>query len=321
MLIKIRPSWEIPEREVTPHQAWLDRRRFIQAAGASILGGSGCGLAVHGDLFAQLDGTTSPYAHLFPVPPNDAYEVPERPLTDPLSATQYNNFYEFTTSKSSVYQLVGGFEIEPWTVQIEGLVRNPGIFDVEDLMTRFDMEERIYRFRCVETWAMTVPWSGFPLSKLVEFADPLPEATHVAMISASRPDQMPGVASNPGYPWPYFEGLRLDEATHELAMMVGGIYGQALPRQNGAPLRLIVPWKYGYKSIKSVVRIAFVDGEPGTFWNTLVPSEYDFLSNVDPDVPHPRWSQAEEWLIPNSGDKVPTQKYNGYADLVQPLYL
>lgn len=166
---------------------------------------------------------------------------------------------------------------------------------------------------------MTVPWSGFPLAKLLEYVDPLPAASHLVMISASDPDQMPGVSGLPYYPWPYFEGLRIDEARNELAMMVAGIYGEALPRQNGAPLRLIVPWKYGYKSIKSVIRIEFTDQEPSTFWNTLVPDEYGFLSNVDPDVPHPRWSQATERLIPD-GEEVPTQKYNGYEAEVGALY-
>ena len=166
---------------------------------------------------------------------------------------------------------------------------------------------------------MTVPWSGFPLAKLIEYVDPLPEATHLAFVSENRPEQMPGVEANSSYPWPYFEGLRIDEAMNQLTMMVGGMYGEPLPRQNGAPLRVIVPWKYGYKSIKSVIRITLTDSQPGTFWNTLVPEEYGFLSNVDPDVPHPRWSQATERLIPD-GEVVDTLKYNGYSEEVAGLY-
>ena len=320
MLIRIPKGWEIPEREVTPASDYWSRRRLLTAAPGVLAGAglSGCGLAVRGDPFGSLDAP-SPYAHLFPVTANGAYQVPERDLTDPLSATRYNNFYEFTTDKDNVWQLVGGFEIAPWTIEIAGLAENTGVFDVEDLMVRFGMEERIYRFRCVERWAMTVPWSGFPLRALIDFAEPLSSATHVAMISENRPDQMPGVDARPTYPWPYFEGLRIDEARNDLAFMVAGIYGEALPRQNGAPLRLVTPWKYGYKSLKSIVRIEFVDSQPPTFWNTLVPSEYDFLSNVDPAVDHPRWSQATEYLIPDF-EPVPTQKYNGYAEFVASLY-
>ena len=279
----------------------------------------GCGQFIEGLDSAGLLNFTSPYAPWFPVPSNDAYQVPERPLTDVISATTHNNFYEFTTSKSRVWQEVGSFSIAPWQVEVNGLVRNGGIFDIEDLFSRFEMEERIYRFRCVEAWAMTVPWSGFPLSKLIAHVEPLSTATHVAFISENRPEQMPGVLDQPDYPWPYFEGLRLDEANHDLTMLVGGMYGEALPRQNGAPLRLIVPWKYGYKSIKSIIRITFTDQQPSTFWNTLVPGEYGFESNVDPAVPHPRWSQATERLLPD-GEEVPTLPFNGYADEVSHLY-
>jgi sulfoxide reductase catalytic subunit YedY len=337
MLIKIPRRWELPESAVTPRAIYEARRPLIasmQEAGlvgramsrreALRLAGAGAALAGCGQRIKGLDtatviGLDSPYSDWFPVPRNEAYQVEERPITDGIAASTYNNFYEFTVSKSDVWKLVGDFQIEPWTIEITGLVRNGGTVGIEDLFSLFDMEERIYRFRCVEAWAMTVPWSGFPLAKLVEWADPLPEASHLAFISANDPDQMPGVAASPGYPWPYFEGLRIEEATSELSMMVAGMYGDALPRQNGAPLRVIVPWKYGYKSIKSVIRVAFLDHEPGTFWNTIAPDEYGFLSNVDPDVPHPRWSQAYERLIPD-GEMVETQKYNGYEEEVAGLY-
>ncbi len=337
MLIKIPKRWELPESAVTPRKLVEARRPLVAsmqkaglvgramtrrealklaAAGTTM---AGCGQYIKGLDTGAVSDLSSPYADWFPVPRNKAYEVSERAVTDGISATTYNNFYEFTVSKSDVWKLVGDFELEPWTIEITGLVRNGGTFGVEDLFALFDMEERIYRFRCVETWAMTVPWSGFPLAKLIEYVDPLPEATHIAFISKNDPEQMPGVSASPGYPWPYYEGLRIDEATNELAMMVAGMYGEALPRQNGAPLRVIVPWKYGYKSIKSVVRIAFVNKQPGTFWNTIAPDEYGFLSNVDPSVPHPRWSQATERLLPD-GQEVDTMLYNGYAAEVGALY-
>jgi sulfoxide reductase catalytic subunit YedY len=337
MLIKIPPRWMLPESAVTPRAAAEDRRALAAglrrdgllagpsrrtllrsgAAAAAVL--PGCGQFIRGLDTAATTGFVSPYAGWFPVPTNDAYQVPERPLTDVVTATTYNNFYEFSTRKEEVWQQVSDFEIEPWTIVVDGLVRSGGTFGIEELFKRFDMEERIYRFRCVEAWAMTVPWAGFPLRKLIEAVDPLPEATHVAFISESRPEQMPGMAYLPTYPWPYFEGLRLDEAANEMTMLAAGMYGAALPRQNGAPLRLVVPWKYGYKSIKSIVRITFTDQQPGTFWNTLVPKEYSFTSNVDPGVPHPRWSQATERLIPD-GEEVPTLLYNGYESEVGGLY-
>lgn len=315
MLIKLRPNWYVPERLVTPRSAYPSRREIVAGLAAGV---AGCGLRVDGPL-VPTDTATGGYDQFFPVPQNKAYTVPERPLTDPIAATQWNNFYEFTTNKSQVHELVGGFSIEPWTVQIDGLCHNPGTYGVEDLMRTLTMEERIYRFRCVETWAMTVPWSGFPLAELIALADPMSSATHVAFVSENRPEEMPGVGVAPGYPWPYHEGLTLDEALNELSFVATGLYGEPMPRQNGAPIRLVVPWKYGYKSIKSVIRVTFVDAQPDTFWSTLVPSEYPFESNVDPEVPHPRWSQATEWLIPG-GERVDTLKYNGYGEQVAHLY-
>ncbi len=326
MWIRRKKGWERPENEVMSESLYASRRQIVKsiaALGASTIAPlSACGLEVReGDsaLVPPLDEDfVSPYNDFFPVPRNNAYVVPERPLTDATSATRYNNFYEFTVAKDRVWQLVGDFEIEPWTVEIAGLAGNTGIFDVEDLMRRFSMEERIYRFRCVERWAMTVPWTGFPLADLVAFAEPMAGARYVAMISENRPEQMPGVAAT-GYPWPYFEALTIEEATNELAMMATGIFGQAMPRQNGAPLRLIVPWKYGYKNTKSIIRVEFTAEQPGTFWNTINANEYGFYSNVNPNRPHPRWSQAEEWLIPGR-DPIPTMLYNGYEEYVGHLY-
>ena len=323
MLVKIPKPWQLPDHAVTDESTYWNRREVLKTLGltgsATLIGG--CGLSVDGDPFGEIDGFASPYADRFPYPNNPAFQVPERPLTDPFDATTYNNFYEFTRSKDSVHLLVGNFQVAPWSLEIAGLCRNPGTIDIEDLLDRMDdvTEERIYRFRCVERWAMTVPWTGVPLAELIAMADPPPEARYVQMVSENRPDEMPNVDAEADLPWPYFEGLTIEEATNPLTMMVTGIYGQALPRQNGAPLRLIVPWKYGYKNIKSIVRIVFTEEQPPTFWNTIQPAEYPFQSNVDPDVPHPRWSQAEEWLIPGR-EPIPTMKYNGYGEYVADLY-
>ena len=324
MIVRTKKRWEIPESQVTPRSAWEKRPRSglwtrRQALIGATAGLTGCGLSVEGLEVGGIDTGLAPYADWFPVPRNEAYEVPERALTNPVSATTYNNFYEFSVNKSTVSQLVGDFEIEPWTIEVGGLRQNGGTFGVEDLFTLFDMEERIYRFRCVEAWAMTVPWSGFQLSRLLEHVEPTSDARYVSFVSANDPVTMPGIDQRPSYPWPYHEGLRIDEAMNELTMLVAGLFGEPLPKQNGAPLRLIVPWKYGYKSIKSVVRIELTAEQPETFWSTLVPDEYPFESNVDPSVPHPRWSQETERLIPGS-EEVPTLVYNGYEPEVGHLY-
>ena len=322
--IIIPKPWAIRESEVTPKSVYEDRRTIIKALGLGAISGAagflpGCGLSVEG--FEELEARASTLLEgILPAPVNDLYEVPERPLTAFEDATTYNNYYEFTTNKPAVHRLVGGFEVEPWTVELEGLCHNPGTLGLEDILRLFALEERIYRHRCVERWAMTVPWSGFPLAELIAFADPMGDARYVRMFTETRPSVQPGLEDRPNYPWPYHEGLRLDEAMNDLAFMVVGLYGEAVPVQNGAPLRLVTPWKYGYKSIKSISRIEFVAEEPPTFWNTINATEYGFYSNVNPEVPHPRWSQAMEWLIPDNGEFVPTQLYNGYADLVAHLY-
>ncbi|RMG20105.1 MAG: protein-methionine-sulfoxide reductase catalytic subunit MsrP [Deltaproteobacteria bacterium] len=250
----------------------------------------------------------------FPAPRAPKYADAGRPMTPERLATSYNNFYEFSTDKERVRDRVGAFRPYPWTVEVTGLVERPLKLDLDDLYTKFEQEERVYRFRCVEAWSMTVPWTGFPLRRLLERARPLAKARFVRFISAADEETMPGVRTQRWYPWPYFEGLRLDEAMHDLTLCVTGLYGKPLPKQNGAPVRIVVPWKYGYKSPKSVVRIELVETQPKTFWETLQPSEYPFESNVDPRVPHPRWSQATERLL-DTGERIPTQPYNGYTEV------
>jgi sulfoxide reductase catalytic subunit YedY len=321
LIKKLRP-WDLPDHRVTPESTYWNRRDVLRALGltgtATLIGG--CGLSVDGDPLADISDWNSPYDAWHPVPRNEAYAVPERDLTNPIDATTFNNYYEFTPTKDQVHRLVGDFVVEPWTIEIAGLCNNPGVFDLEDWLDRFALEERIYRHRCVETWAMTVPWSGFSLAELIAYADPTSDARFVRFVSENRPDQMPGIEVLSNFPWPYHEGLTMDEATNELAFMVTGMYGIGVPRQNGAPLRLVVPWKYGYKSIKSIIRIEFVAEQPPTLWSTAVTNEYPFESHVDPAVPHPRWSQAEEWLLGDDQDVVPTMKYNGYGEYVAHLY-
>ncbi|MFT6398605.1 MAG: sulfoxide reductase catalytic subunit YedY [Bradymonadia bacterium] len=322
--IIIPKGWEIPESQVTPKSTYVNRRELIRALGLGTISGMaaplvGCGLTVEGFEEFEAQPVTS-LGEILPAPVNDLYQVPERPLTPLADATVYNNYYEFTTNKPQVHRLVGGFEVEPWTVEIGGLCHNPGPLDFQQIINQFTFQERIYRHRCVERWAMTVPWTGFPLSELIALADPMGSARYVRMFTETRPSVQPGLEDRPGYPWPYHEALRLDEAMNDLAFMVVGLYGEPVPVQNGAPLRLVTPWKYGYKSIKAISRIEFVEEKPSTFWNTINDNEYGFYSNVNPEVPHPRWSQAEEWLIPDTGNTRATMLYNGYADLVGDLY-
>ncbi len=319
--ILIPPAWRIPERDVTPESVYWERRRFLKVLGASSIAiAAGCRAArpeaEEGDRGPDLPPEVT---RLYPARRNDAYRV-DRSLTPEAAAATYNNFYEFTTDKPRVAELVGPFRTHPWTIEVAGLVEKPRTLDVYDLMAKMPLEERVYRFRCVEAWAMTVPWTGFPLRALLERVRPLSSARHVRFVTFHRPDQAVGIREQPWYPWPYHEGLRMDEAMHELTLLATGIYGHPLPKQHGAPIRLVVPWKYGYKSIKSIVRIELVAEQPPTFWNTIAPDEYGFLSNVDPAVPHPRWSQARERLIPDMRE-VPTLPYNGYAAQVAGLYV
>ena len=289
----------IKEREVTPESVYLNRRQILSAAGF---------LGVERLLCAAGAVQRNPEFVL------------DRPITNEAAVLSYNNFYEFHgTDKLAVKDLVGKFTIHPWTVEVGGLVNNPKTFDIDDLLRTMPLEERLYRHRCVEAWSMAVPWTGFPLSALVKLVEPKPEATFVRFISVKRDKEMPGIPSQPWYPWPYFEALRMDEAMNPLTLVVTGLYGKPLPKQNGAPIRIVLPWKYGFKSAKSLVKIEFVKSQPATFWNKLQADEYGFYANVNPKKPHPRWSQAVERGIPTM-ERRPTLPYNGYEKYVAAMY-
>jgi sulfoxide reductase catalytic subunit YedY len=313
--------WNAPEKSITP-EAVVSRRRWLKWAGLG-----GLGLAAAGALgwwrYRGTDeevlgaGATATPTDLFPARLNPGFAEAGRPLTNETQAARYCNFYEFTSTKS-VWRHVDDFKPEPWTVTVSGLVARPRTFDLDSLRRAFPLEERIYRHRCVETWAMVVPWTGFPLAALLRSTEPLPAARYVRFVSFDRPEEA-GHMSNRSLPWPYNEGLTLAEATNELAFMAIGMYGHSLRKQHGAPVRLVVPWKYGFKSAKSIVQIELTDRQPATFWNTLGPQEYDFSANVNPQVPHPRWSQASEWML-DTRERFPTVVYNGYGEWVARLY-
>jgi methionine sulfoxide reductase catalytic subunit len=310
----LRPDWHIPESRVTPESVYWNRRHFLRQMG---LGTLAAGLwPGAGRLGAEVAAPA--HAGLYPARRNVAYD-PGWKLTREEVAASYNNFYEFSLDKDRVRFLTDKFVTHPWQVEITGLVEKPVRVDVSELHKEIPLEERVYRFRCVEAWAMIVPWTGFSLAKLLARVNPKPEAKYVRFETFHRPEQAPGFNRLPQYPWPYFEGLRLDEAMHPLTFVATGIYGKPMPKQHGAPLRLVVPWKYGYKSIKSIVKIEFVEKQPATFWETLAPDEYPFESNVNPAVPHPRWSQAFERMI-DTNDRVRTQPFNGYGPQVASLY-
>jgi sulfoxide reductase catalytic subunit YedY len=309
-----RPDGWISERQITPEAVWRDRRRFLKQIS---LTGAGL-LAASPLLAADPKASAKVPAKKYPAKRNPAYD-PKLKLCDERVAITYNNYYEFTTQKEFVHRLVGNFTIDPWAIEIGGLVEKPLKLDVRELVEMFDLEERVCRFRCVEGWSMVVPWTGFPLAKLIEKLQPKAEAKFIRFETALRPAEMPGLPRLRDYPWPYTEGLRLDEAMHPLTLVGTGLYGKPLSKQNGAPIRLVVPWKYGYKSIKSIVKIELTREQPKTLWETLAPQEYPFESNVNPAVPHPRWSQAFERVI-DTGDRIRTLPFNGYGDEVAKLY-
>ncbi len=321
--IIIPKGWRIPEREVTPENIYRERRRFLQSLGmgAIALGALGCRAAEDQQSLVpkHIPQIPNPNTGLYPAPRNAKYTV-DRPLTNEKLPASYNNFYEFSEEKEEVSKLVENFQTRPWELEITGLVEQPVQLTVDELVRKLPLEERVYRFRCVEAWAMTVPWTGIPLKKVLELARPLSSARYVRFTSFFRPEQAPNQKKATWYRWPYYEALRMDEAYNELAMAVTGIYGHEMPKQHGAPLRIVVPWKYGYKGPKSVVTIELVEDQPATFWNDLAPSEYSFLSNVDPTVPHPRWSQATERLLGEGEQRVPTLPYNGYGEYVGAMY-
>jgi len=307
MLIRRPRGWEIPERDATPEALWT-RRRTLGAGLGAIAGG----LLGGRNAIAQED----PSAGMYPAMRNMRYRV-DRELSAENDATTFNNFYEFGTSKT-IWRAAEKMPIRPWQVRIEGMVEQPRTVDFDDILKAMTLEERVYRFRCVEAWAMTVPWSGFSLKQFVEWCKPTSSAKYVVMQTFQNPSVATGQRAS-WYPWPYTEGLTIDEATNELAFIATGLYGKPIPRQNGAPLRLVTPWKYGFKGVKSIVRFNFTDQRPKTFWEQLQASEYGFWANVNPKVSHPRWSQASEEVV-GTGKRVPTQLFNGYADYVADLY-
>jgi sulfoxide reductase catalytic subunit YedY len=242
---------------------------------------------------------------------------PDRAITDEKDATTYNNYYEFSEGKD-LWQAAQALPLDPWTITIDGMVNQPRTIGVDDLIKQVSLEQRVYRHRCVETWAMTVPWDGFPLASLVKMADPLASAKYVVFTTHEVPKAMPGLHSGM-YPWPYIDGLTMAEAMNELSFLTVGMYGKTAPPQNGAPIRLTTPWKYGFKQVKAIGRITFTDKRPVSFWETLIPDEYGFWANINPEVPHPRWSQAHERLL-GTGEVVPTRIWNGYGEYVAAMY-
>jgi methionine sulfoxide reductase catalytic subunit len=300
----VRRGGGIPSSEITSESLYFGRREFMKAAVAA---GVGLAASTEEARAASTPALGKPYglqANDTPTPWEDV--------------TGYNNFYEFGTDKSDPARNARSFKASPWTVKVDGLVNRPGHYPLEDFVKPQALEDRIYRHRCVEAWSMVVPWRGFPFADVLKRAEPLPKARYVELTTLYDPKQMPGQRS-PVLEWPYVEGLRLDEAMHPLTLLVVGVYGRTLPNQNGAPLRLVVPWKYGFKGIKSIVRIRLTDKEPRTAWNLSAPQEYGFYANVNPEVDHPRWSQAKERRI-GEFFKRPTLMFNGYADEVGSLY-
>jgi methionine sulfoxide reductase catalytic subunit len=307
-------SVPVASSEITPQHVYLSRRDFIKTAGlvAGSLALAACAPVVAG----SADATSQPG----PADPSIAKKKDE--LGDPVNAfqdiTNYNNYYEFTTNKDGVASLSKDLKMSPWDVEVSGLVKNARRYSVDDLIKKFQPEERIYRLRCVEAWSMVIPWTGFPLSKLLKEVEPTSAAKYVRFETLFDTKAMPG-EGNPLYPWPYHEGLRMDEAMNDLAILATGMYGGPLPAADGGPIRLVVPWKYGFKSIKAIIKIELVDKQPATMWNDIASNEYGFFANVNPEVDHPRWSQATERRIGELSRR-PTLMFNGYAAQVASLY-
>jgi sulfoxide reductase catalytic subunit YedY len=307
-----RRGWEIPESRLTPEPLFLDRRAVLAGAAAMALVPG----AARAQRVSDLDKIPDPTADLYPAKRNEKYLL-DRPITDEKINGNYNNFYEFNSSKDVARQ-AQMLPIRPWTVKLDGMVEKEQTIGIDDLIRKIGLEERSYRHRCVEAWSMAIAWTGLPFAKLVELAKPLGSAKYVRMETFMNPKVAPGQKQS-WYPWPYVEGLTMAEATNELAFLATGAYGHPMAKQHGAPLRLAVPWKYGFKSIKSIVRFSFTDKRPRGMWEDLQASEYGFWANVNPQVPHPRWSQATEEFI-GTGERKPTQLFNGYGDFVAALY-
>ena len=303
----IKPAADIRSSDITPKALYLRRREFIQAAsGAAVAAAAALGRPA-----AAQQGQKLPGVRKSPLSTTE-------PLNDYEDVTTYNNFYEFGTAKDEPAQNSGRFKPRPWKLAVEGHVARPASYDVDDVIKPHTLEERIYRLRCVEAWSMVIPWVGIPLADVIRRLEPTSKATHVEFVTLHDPAQMPGQRA-PVLRWPYVEGLRMDEAMHPLTILGVGLYGEVLPNQNGAPIRLVVPWKYGFKSIKSIVKLRFVDYQPRNTWQVQTPGEYGFFANVNPEVDHPRWSQARERRI-GEFFKRKTLMFNGYADQVAHLY-
>ena len=307
MLVKKANMNQIPSSEITPREVYLNRRRALKTIGLAS---------------AALILNSCIPAKQTPQPTIESSQGYQDELGDPATPletiTHYNNYYEFSLNKEGVAEVSKDFTTKPWQVEVGGLVNKPKTFGMEDLLSGFDQEERIYRLRCVEGWSMVIPWRGFSLSSILKQVEPDSNAKYVYFETVNRPEQMPGLKMD-FYPWPYTEGLRIDEAMHNLTTLVTGVYGEDLLPANGAPIRLVVPWKYGFKSIKSIVKITLSDKQPATFWNTIAPDEYGFYSNVNPYRPHPRWSQNSERRIGELKRRL-SLKFNGYETQVESLY-
>ncbi|MDE1172600.1 MAG: protein-methionine-sulfoxide reductase catalytic subunit MsrP [Parvibaculaceae bacterium] len=320
MLVRSKRRWEIPEREATPEHLFLNRRGLLKSAGLVAAGASALSFGAAGSAFADgaMEGIdpADKTLGLYPARRNPAFAL-DRAVTPEALTSKYNNFYEFGSSKS-IYDEAQNLKTRPWEITIDGEVDKTITIGIDDLVAKMPLEERLYRHRCVEAWSMAVPWTGFPLKALVDLAQPKSGTKYLQMQTFQDASMAPG-QNQFWYPWPYTEGLTMAEATNELAFMATGVYGKPLLKQFGAPLRLAVPWKYGFKSVKSVTRFTFTNDRPTTFWEALGPDEYGFWANVNPDVPHPRWSQASEEVL-GTGNRVPTLLFNGYGEEVAALY-
>jgi methionine sulfoxide reductase catalytic subunit len=315
----IRKASEIRSSEITDERWYLRRREFFRVAGGLLVSGAaGSLVGACGDTSSAAGltdgGGQSPLQNIKP-----KVVATDEPLNRFEDITSYNNFYEFGSGKNDPQRYAGSLKTSPWTVKIDGLCNKPASYHLEDLLKDQQLEERIYRLRCVEAWSMVIPWVGIPLSSVLNRAEPQGKAKYVAFTTVFRPGEMPGQRTD-SLQWPYVEGLRMDEAMHPLTILAVGLYGKTLMNQNGAPLRLVVPWKYGFKSIKSIVQIKFVEKQPPTSWNISWPEAYGFYSNVNPEVEHPRWSQAREKRLPSLFASYKTQMFNGYGDQVASMY-
>ena len=322
VLIRTPKPWQQSQQQITPENVYFKRRRFLKT-----LVGAGIGaslLPIMGCQQPQSQASSPDYPPIGNFTTNPDFAKVERPITDEILSSRYNNFYEFGGDKA-IWQRAQQLPTESWQVEVTGLVKNPRTYDLDDLTNHFPLEERIYRFRCVEAWSMTLPWIGFPMKAIMAEVEPTGQAKFVRFTSFYDPE----ITTGPGFhlgslPWPYTEGLRIEEMANELAFFAVGIYGHTLPKQHGAPLRMVLPWKYGFKGAKSIVKIEFVERQPKTYWHTLVPNEYGFIANVNPDKPHPRWSQATERFISKgtslTWEERATLPYNGYGEYVASLY-